>query len=205
MNTREIEILLVKYFEAETTVEEEKLLRQYFLSGEVPAHLQQHVSLFKFAEAEQNLVMQADIERNLLNKINSGRAFLFASRRFWYLAAGVAAAVLLLFTIFTETKKAVNGDPEIATHTYSHEEIQLAYVQIQEALYFTSAKLNQGTAPLANISKINAGAEVVNQLAKFDRGLNELNRGLRRIDEGAEQFSKLSKFNLLTNQLNFKQ
>jgi hypothetical protein len=200
MNIREIEILLDKYFEAETSVEEEKLLRHFFLSGEAPAHLQQHVSLFKFADAEQNLVMQANVEKNLLNRINSGRAILYASRRFWYLAAGVAAAVLVLFAIFTETKKAVNGDPEIASHTYSHEEIQLAYVHIQEALYFTSSKLNQGTAPLNNISKINAGAEIVNQLAKFDQGITEMNRGLRRIDEGAEHFNKLSKFNLLIHQ-----
>ncbi len=200
MNTREIEILLQKYFEAETSVEEEKLLRQFFLSGKVPAHLRQHISLFKFAGTEKNVAMQADVEKSLLTRIHSGRMISFTGRRFWYLATGAAAAVLLLFAIYTETKKTFNDDQEIAAHTYSPEEIQLAYVQIHEVLHFTSSKLNQGTAPLNNISKIEAGVELVNHLAKFDRGINEMNRGLRRIDDGAEHINMLSKFNLLIHQ-----
>lgn len=46
MNTKEIEILLDKYFEALTTVDEENILRSYFQREDIADHLKSVQSLF---------------------------------------------------------------------------------------------------------------------------------------------------------------
>lgn len=50
---KDIEQLLNKYFEGETTCEEERRLRRFFAEGLVPEHLEMYRPLFAFFEAEQ--------------------------------------------------------------------------------------------------------------------------------------------------------
>lgn len=51
---RDIEKLLDRYYEGETTLEEERQLRQFFQGNDVPAHLQSHAAQFSyFAEARE--------------------------------------------------------------------------------------------------------------------------------------------------------
>lgn len=50
---KDIETLLNKYFEGETTCEEERHLRRFFAEGLVPEHLEVYRPLFAFFEAEQ--------------------------------------------------------------------------------------------------------------------------------------------------------
>jgi uncharacterized protein YneF (UPF0154 family) len=51
MNASEAEELLQKYYEGETSLEEERQLREYFRVGEtVPAHLRGHAAQFGYAE-----------------------------------------------------------------------------------------------------------------------------------------------------------
>lgn len=44
----DIEKLLEKYYDGETSLEEERALKQFFQSGEVPEHLQSHVAQFGY-------------------------------------------------------------------------------------------------------------------------------------------------------------
>lgn len=196
MNTREIEILLEKYFEAKTSKEEENLLKQFFLSGDVPAHLKHCIPLFHFAKSEQQLVAKTDFEADLMNRMEQGRSNSYNSRRLWYVASGIAAAVLLLLTILTETRQVST----VADRAYTPEEIQLAYLQTKEVLSFASGKINQGASSLSNVSKINSGTSAIDQLSKLDKGITQLNQGLKQIDNGSGHIGKFSKFNLLTNQ-----
>ncbi len=46
MDYQYIEQLIERYFAAETSLEEERILRQFFLQSDVPAHLRQWKSLF---------------------------------------------------------------------------------------------------------------------------------------------------------------
>ena len=48
MELAKIESLLEKYFEAKTTITEEKILKDYFSKEEVPVHLQEHKDMFNF-------------------------------------------------------------------------------------------------------------------------------------------------------------
>ena len=52
---KDIETLLNKYFEGETTCEEERRLRRFFAEGLVPEHLEVYRPMFAFFEAEQKV------------------------------------------------------------------------------------------------------------------------------------------------------
>lgn len=54
---KDIETLLNKYFEGETTCEEERRLRRFFAEGLVPEHLEVYRPMFAFFEAEQEVLL----------------------------------------------------------------------------------------------------------------------------------------------------
>lgn len=51
---RDIEELLDKYYNAETTIEEEKYLRLFFRNDDIPVHLQSHTAQFRYFEKAKN-------------------------------------------------------------------------------------------------------------------------------------------------------
>jgi len=63
-----IEQLLERYFNAETTLEEESTLRDFFSQGDVPADLQQWSALFV---ANDDEVLGADFDERILSMIDA--------------------------------------------------------------------------------------------------------------------------------------
>lgn len=58
---KDIETLLNKYFEGETTCEEERRLRRFFAEGLVPEHLEVYRPMFAFFEAEQEELTEVSV------------------------------------------------------------------------------------------------------------------------------------------------
>ena len=55
MDYKYIEQLLEKYWNCETSVEEEQILRSFFRQKELPEHLLRYKSLFAYQEAEKDI------------------------------------------------------------------------------------------------------------------------------------------------------
>nr|MBF6607889.1 hypothetical protein [Flavobacterium sp.] len=54
MESHKIEILIEKYFDAETSIAEENILREYFASANVAQHLERYRPMFAFySEAKE--------------------------------------------------------------------------------------------------------------------------------------------------------
>ncbi len=85
-----IEELVDRYFEGETSCEEERELRRFFNNERVPEHLEAYRPLFAYIEQEVKAYRE---ERNHTAKATS------RFRRFNYIISGVAAVVLLLIGI----------------------------------------------------------------------------------------------------------
>ena len=70
MNYQYIEQLIERYFAAETSVAEERILRAFFTEAEcnVPSHLQQYTSLFRFVaeESEAPAVLGEEFDEKLI-------------------------------------------------------------------------------------------------------------------------------------------
>ncbi len=96
------EELLNKYFEGETSCEEENILRDYFRSDHLPAHLEMYKPLFAYFDAEAKAALIPPVRKK------TNRAVIF------YLS-GIAASVIILLGI-TFTNKRV--DPCLCESNY---------------------------------------------------------------------------------------
>ena len=127
MELVKIEKLLEKYFEAETTIAEEKQLKAYFSSEEVAQHLEQYRSLFGyFSEAKEE---QLDKSIPLKPKKKSVLK--------WF----NVAAVVLFASYF-------------GYNQYIDYKRQRLFEETKEALFFVSENLNNSTKNLVHINEI---------------------------------------------------
>lgn len=127
MELARIETLLEKYFEAQTTVGEEKELQAYFSSDHVAQHLEQYKSLFQYFSIAKEEQLEKDITLKPKKKIN-----------FKWLNV---AAILLLATYF-------------GYDSYMDYKRDKLYQETKEALFFVSENFNAGTKNLVHINEI---------------------------------------------------
>jgi len=195
MNTREIEILLDKYFEGESSLEEERVLKEFFNSGKVPEYLKEYAGMFGYFGMEAQESLNPDVEEQIIEKLDQGRQIAFyQNRRFWYYFTGIAASVLFLFTFLYESE--ISGKFGFDKQ-YTQQEKQLAYLQVKQTLGYVSGKINRGFGPVQEMSKINAGAVPLIELGKLEKSLMRVNNNMDKMDRSVENMKKMSKFTII--------
>jgi hypothetical protein len=124
-----IEKLLEKYFEGETSLEQEAELRRYFTSHKVPAHLEAYQDLFGYFESKAS----ESFKKPLLPVKKAKLSYKWLS---------VAASIALLISVFiynkNETKK---------------EQLAQSYQSTQQALQLISKSLNKGAFAMAQLQE----------------------------------------------------
>ncbi|MFO7827610.1 MAG: hypothetical protein R6V23_03235 [Bacteroidales bacterium] len=175
MNREQIKVLLEKYYKGESSLEEEKLLRNYFAGSQVDDELLDHKDIFVFSEnefkASDDIPDLSNEIWNNIEKINSVKQL--KKRKLYHYSLSIAASIAILVVSFFFIQDEINqGSPVQFEDTYDNPE--LAYLQAKEALLFVSSKLNSGTDHLKPIEKINEGAQELEILSTFNKGLKEL-------------------------------
>ena len=69
MDYKYIEQLLERYWNCETSVEEEQILRIFFQQKELPAHLRRYRSLFTYQEEAAGMKLGDDFDKRVLAEI----------------------------------------------------------------------------------------------------------------------------------------
>lgn len=135
MDCKRIEILLEKYWQCTTTLEEEKELRSCFNGEEIlPPGLEEYRDFFEYQEAERNIRLDQDFDRKILNQLSSGKE---QERRTPILLRRVAAAIVVVFV--------AAGGIGIHFHQELPEQAlppEKALAEIEQTLFFVSSKLN---------------------------------------------------------------
>lgn len=179
MNSQEINRLLEKYYNGETSLAEERQLREYFSTREVPAELEAEQAQFAWlAEESGREPAPNDIDRRVIREISGGDSFLgrILERRQWFYAtAGLAATALILIAIFIR----FDPFPKKIQDTYSDPEV--AYNEAKKVLLFVSGQLNKGT-------------EKLQPIAAYDNGLSQL-QAVGALNDGMNAVEKIKKFN----------
>ncbi len=173
MNLQEIEKILEKYFNGESSLDEEKLLRKFFVSGEVPAKWHHLAEYFRFMAEERKVNLEnLSFDRITEEKMGETRlSRLIDFRRPWiYWAAGIAASVLILIAIF------VKFDPISSRLEETYDDPEIAYVQAKKVLMFVSTKMNKGTRDLQQVEKLTKGIKNLQAVATYDQSLDGINR-----------------------------
>ncbi|MFZ4680227.1 MAG: hypothetical protein ACOYLP_08680 [Flavobacterium sp.] len=154
-----IEILLEKYFEAETSIAEEKELKDYFTSSDVAPSLEKYKPLFGFAvHSKQEQFSSAPFDFQHRHSATIPLSNIKRKSAVWLL---VAASVLVLlglglftFNYYNQQKSedyGTNNDPEIA------------FRETQKALSMISESVNKG---IGSISYLNEFEQSKNRIFK---------------------------------------
>ena len=177
MNLKEIEALLEKFYEGDTTPAEEQKLRDFFTREAVPPHLAVYANLFRYyEEAGKEELPDPEFESRFLRKIDETPAIaMYTRRRQFFFLTGIAAAILLLAGIFFTFRNDVFLHP-----SKNSIKTEIAYQQAKNALAMFSANFN-------------AGLDQAQKLENFQKGLNEVQK-LQAFQKGIDQMNKFSKF-----------
>jgi hypothetical protein len=168
MNFQGIEKILGKYFQGETSLQEEQKLREFFRQEKIPAHLLELKDQFAAFDEESNIKLPDDFDDVLFEKINAKERQAKASKRMYiYYISGVAASLIILITLF------IRFDPFVAPTNNDMTSPEMAFEEASRILYFVSEKFNQGAQPLGKVARFDEGMTNLNSVSKFDEGVNK--------------------------------
>jgi hypothetical protein len=137
-----IENLIEKYFEGETTLAEETRLRAYFNQTEVEESLKPYQPLFQFFENEKEQTPGSGFDQKLMAKIESP-AKMVTMRNWRRTTLRIAAVGIVLIAAFMLLKP--NGPkPHQGATIIEITDPGMAYDETVEALRLLSSKLNKG-------------------------------------------------------------
>ncbi|MFH1319538.1 MAG: hypothetical protein ABII90_02640 [Bacteroidota bacterium] len=164
MDLQAIEHLLEKYYNGETSLEEEQQLRDYFNTHEVPDHLKHEQAQFKYYKtAIQEKITNAEFEGNVLQAIKQSPAKgkIRQIKHYIYYPAAIAASVALLVGIYFRVYDSSTINSPIAEMKNTYDDPERAYFETKKALLMVSEKFNKGIKNVNKISKFHQAQELI--------------------------------------------
>ncbi|KAA1242792.1 hypothetical protein [Aquimarina sp. RZ0] len=167
MELSNIEKLLEKYFEGETTLSEEKKLKVYFTGESVPSHLEKYKDLFQFFSDERQVttVSEVALSTNKNKKIP------------WYTWVGVAASIGLIVGLFmTNLLPGADSDQPpmlVMEHAEKGEygtfnDPEIALQETKKALNLVAQFMNEGKRDLVYLNEFNNAKKDLVYLNEFE-------------------------------------
>jgi hypothetical protein len=160
MDSSKLQQLLQKYWDGNTTLEEEQLLRDYFQSAAVPDELRDVASMFQyFNQAKKNSLNDITFDRTLIDKVTtkpkSGRVrnLVFNSMR---IAAGVVVVMAATWFIKKEIRQST---PQEVVDTY--DDPKLAFEETKKALLMISKSFGTAEEQARKINLFNEAQEEI--------------------------------------------
>lgn len=149
MVLNDIEKLLVKYENGETSLKEERQLKSYFSQENVAPHLEMYKSMFAYFSVNQKEQFTKDVPLKTKRIRN-------------YKWISVAAVAVLMVGFYFKSNDA-NKD---ALGTY--EDPEIAYNEVVKSLEMISKKFNKGTSTIGYLNEIEKGTSSLGYLNKIE-------------------------------------
>ena len=148
-----IEKLLEKYENGETTLKEEHVLKTYFLSDTVAPHLEMYKPMFTYFLVNKQEHFTKDVP-------------LKTKRIYNYKWISVAAVAVLMLGFYFGTS--FNND----LGTYN--DPQLAFNDFSKSMEMISEKFNKGTSTVNYLNQVNKGTATLGYLNEMNKGTSTL-------------------------------
>lgn len=148
MDYKYIEQLIDRYWQCETSIEEEKILHLFFQQKEIPSHLIRYKDLFCFEQEERSLKMSDDFDAKVLAKAEKSvvkvkRISLVRQTMPFFKAAAVVAIILSLGNAIQKSPIGEDNDYNYDKYTDTYTDPQVAYDEISSALQDVSEGINK--------------------------------------------------------------
>ncbi len=153
MELHEVERLLEKFWQTETTLEEEQQLRAFFAKGAVPPSLKAAGDLFAFFEAERSKSLAQPFESAVTKQLKRRQGGKLISMIGWgnmaRIAAGIVVVVAATFLIRQEVRKRYSDDVDTYTDP------QLAFEETKRALQMISNTFGKAKKEASKMQMLN--------------------------------------------------
>lgn len=173
MDFKEIEILIEKFENGETSLDEENLLRKYFQAhSDIPLKYNAVRQYFMAIDRLRKDTVP-EIYSHHFRRISNTDVILNPkpkTRNYFSLKVGIAAAILILLSV-SSLLWISNPDVYNKKEKYSQEEKMLAYRQTVAALSYVSNHLNKGIEPMLSLGKLESSLETISSFEKFNNAL----------------------------------
>ena len=143
MDSEYIKQLLERYWQCETSPQEEAELRSYFLRADVPAHLLRYKAWFVYREEQQKIHLDEDFDQKVLKQIRQPvvkASPLSIWTHFTPLLKAVAVVAVMLslgtvmrHTLFADDNGVTLTSALVQDTGESFETLSLSYDEIQKA------------------------------------------------------------------------
>jgi hypothetical protein len=172
MDIKQIKTLLAKFYDGDTSRQEEQSLFDHFTGTEDTGKEPEHTYFDLIQAARKEIPVSGNWEQQFYEKLEQqmpDEQKPVPTRRLYYWLAAASVAVLIglsiLFILENQGKR--------TRDTFS--DPSLAYAEAQKTLLYISQTMNEGIKPLQAVSKINAGNSSLKNLGKLDHSLDMLN------------------------------
>jgi len=180
MESQKINLLLQKYFDAETNLDEENELITYFNSDEVDEELKTYIPMFtglKEIPISENQELGDDLMNFILESEHKEK---LRYRWMWQIVTGIAASVILALL-------AVNFYSNQYQWKDTFSDPKQAYSEASKTLDFVAGKYNNALAQLKPFGKFG------NAVIPLNSGMNILNLGFQQLKDVKTLNKKLKK------------
>ncbi|WKN40957.1 hypothetical protein [Tunicatimonas pelagia] len=160
MELTTIRELVEKYWNGETSLEEEAQLQRYFQEEEAPADLKKEAALFRYYQANtQSHTLNEQFDEQLTQRIEREQ-----TKQRWLtyqplLRIAAAVVLVIMAAILFRTEWMDEANPVATEDTY--EDPRLAYEQTREALLLVSSLMNEGTQHIQELETFSEAQETI--------------------------------------------
>lgn len=168
MDLHEVERLLEKYWQTETTLEEEQKLRDFFTTGHVPASLKGAADLFAFFQAEKSKSLEQNFDGAVTKQLKArqgGKVIaMIGFGNMARIAAGIVVVVAATFLIRQEIRK---NYPKEVQDTYT--DPQLAFEETKRALQMISNTFGKAKKEASKMQMLNEAEKKIQTKKEEDK------------------------------------
>jgi hypothetical protein len=188
MKLHEIEQLIEKFYNGETSLAEEEILKDYLNQDTVPAQFMAVKEHFSFLKNEKKPELDDTFDEKILQSIEKDKLQPSSLRIWTYRLSGVAAATLVFIVVWFGTELL---QPKEVYGTIS--DPSLAFFETQKAMDEVSKKMKKGLQPAEKtVKKIDENVKRVGDLKKMNKAL-ENTKNLRKIDQASDLLKSVSR------------
>jgi hypothetical protein len=168
MDLHEVERLLEKYWQTETTLEEEQKLRAFFAAGNVPPALKGAADLFLYFQAESSKGLEQNFEGAVTKQLKTRQGgkliTMIGLGNMARIAAGIAVVVAATFLIRQEIRK---NYPKEMQDTYT--DPQLAFEETKRALQMISNSFGKAKKEASKVQMLNDAEKKIQMKKDSDK------------------------------------
>lgn len=167
MDSKKIEELLQRYWDCETSLEEEKQLQEYFRNENVPEQWKETAALFHYFEQQKNKAVNPQFDKSVLTQLKKPKGkvtnLVQTSLR---IAAGVAVLIAAVFFVRQEIRK---NDTVVMEDTF--DDPQKALEETKKALLMISKGFGSAEKQAKKINLINEAQDKIQNKEKDKKQL----------------------------------